>query len=112
MEKDDIPVCADGYKRLFSANINGLRGKINQIRTLCAAYKPTIFAVQETKIGPKLDSGEFFIDGYRLFRKDRNTNGGGIAIYAHESVNPRPHLQSEISPEIRPIWKPNLNMYM
>ena len=74
---DDIPVRKDGCKRLFSANVNSLRGKIDAVRSLCLTYHPDVFAIQETKLGPGIDSGELTIPNYRLYRKDRNTNGGG-----------------------------------
>ena len=44
-----------------------------------------------------LDS-ELSIDGYRLFRNDRNRNGGGVAIYVREDLNvvERSDLTSDI----------------
>ena len=70
--------------------MNSLRGKIDAVRSLCLTYHPDVFAIQETKLGPGIDSGELTIPNYRLYRKDRNTNGGGVAIFALETLNPRP----------------------
>ena len=87
-DNDDIPDHKDNCIRYYSANINSLRGKIDHIRAISQSYKPAIFALQETKIGPSIASGELDINGYRLYRNDRNTNGGGVAIYALDSLNP------------------------
>ncbi|XP_015117961.1 uncharacterized protein LOC107041750 [Diachasma alloeum] len=35
----------------------------------------------ETKLGPLIDDDVVSLDGYRLFRRDRNTRGGGVALF-------------------------------
>jgi exonuclease III len=74
--------------RIISANVNGLRGKMNEILLRSNSYHPNIFACQETKIDRKTDSSSLTINGFKLFRRDRSENGGGVALYISEFLNP------------------------
>ena len=40
-----------------------------------------VFGVAETWLGPVVDDSLIQIDNYILIRKDRNVNGGGVAMY-------------------------------
>jgi exonuclease III len=90
----DIPNDAsDKYDKnmlvhIITANVNGLRGKLGAIQVMIQAELPAVFACQETKIGKSVTSNTIEIANYRLFRKDRNEGGGGVAIYAHASLKP------------------------
>ncbi|MCP3668191.1 MAG: hypothetical protein GY696_37840 [Gammaproteobacteria bacterium] len=58
-------------------------------------------ALQETKLDSKIALSELNVPNYRLFRKDRNRNGGGVALYLHESLNPhRLKIRSAVTMEI------------
>jgi exonuclease III len=72
----------------MSANINSLRGKLNELQLRAAATSPHIIACQETKLGKHITSESLNIPGYLLFRKDRNECGGGVAIFVMESLKP------------------------
>ncbi len=71
--------------KIFSANINGLRGKIDTIRVQLATYSPQLFCLQETKIAPGTEDN-LAVPGYKAYRKDRNENGGGVAIYCTDKL--------------------------
>jgi exonuclease III len=73
----------------MSVNVNGLRGKLNDIILRATAEAPQIIACQETKIGKNVDSCTLKINGFKLFRKDRNENGGGVALYIAEALKPK-----------------------
>ena len=45
-----------------------------------------IFAVNESRLDGSIRDSEVQIDHYKLIRKDRNRQGGGVAIYVHDSV--------------------------
>lgn len=45
-----------------------------------------ILTIQETKIDRTFPNSQFYIDGYKLFRKDRTKRGGGIAVYVRDSI--------------------------
>jgi hypothetical protein len=73
---------------IISANVNGLRSKIDQIRLRASANTPHIIACQETKISEKISSTSLSIENYKIFRKDRNENGGGVALFVRECLKP------------------------
>ena len=46
-----------------------------------------ILTVNETRLDSSIQNGEVSIPGYTLERKDRNRNGGGVALYIRDSIN-------------------------
>ena len=44
-----------------------------------------IMGIAETHFGPQIDNNIIDIPGYSVLRQDRNTQGGGIAIYIREN---------------------------
>ena len=88
---DDIPTCPTHAICLFSANVNSLRDKIDQLRALCIGYKPAVFACQETKIvKSKVPKGQTAVSGYTFYQKDRSMNGGGVGLYVSDRFHPKP----------------------
>ena len=74
-------------------NVNSLRNKIHDIRTMIHDITPEVFTVSETKIDNTFPNAQFMIDGYHDpgdFRKDRNKNGGGLITYIKRGI---PHKQ-------------------
>ena len=66
-------------------NVNSLRNKFESLNEL---IKDTfgIFLVSESKLDSSFLDNQFSIPGYRIVRKDRNKNGGGILFYINEDV--------------------------
>ena len=68
--------------------------------------------ITETWLSDTLQTSEFSIEGYTLFRKDRKdenkTRGGGVALYVKNNVTvvEREDLKEQLFPET--IWC-NLN---
>ena len=56
-------------------NVNSLR---NKFKSLNEPIKDTfdIFLVSDSKLDSSFPKSQFLIPGYRIFRKDRNNNGG------------------------------------
>ncbi|XP_048582992.1 uncharacterized protein LOC5512908 isoform X1 [Nematostella vectensis] len=83
--------------KLIHQNIQSLGSKINHLRLLVRELKSEIhlLTLSETWIKEGASDGEFEIPGYRLFRKDRKGNHGGVAVYAREdmSVTRRDYLE-------------------
>ena len=47
-----------------------------------------IIAVTETWLDPGADySNIVYLNDYVLFRRDRNKNGGGVALFIHNSIS-------------------------
>ena len=68
-------------------NVDGMRSKLSQIRILLQEVKFDILAVSESKISNKIEDNVIKIEGYNIYRSDRNVNGGGVLIYYKESLN-------------------------
>ena len=49
-------------------------------------YTCDIFLISETKIDHSFPNGQFSIDGYKMFRHDRNCFGGGLCLYVKNSI--------------------------
>ena len=56
------------------------------------------FPFVKTKINDTITDLDLKIDGYVLYRHDRNRNGGGVQFYINENLDSHPlkHLQCEI----------------
>ena len=83
-------------------NICSLRNKIIEVAELLS---PGIhlLAVSETHLDETFNDEVLGIQGYNIFRRDRNVNGGGVAVYVqnHIPVNMRPDLMAA---DIEVIW--------
>ncbi len=51
-----------------------------------------IIGLCETRLDYKLEDSNVSITGYKIFRNDRNLNGGRVAIYVNESL-PEPSIK-------------------
>jgi hypothetical protein len=83
--------CRNVY--ILSANVNGLRGKLEEIRIRVKTENPHVIACQETKIGSKVKNNELYIPDYDLIRKDRTESGGGVALYVNKDLKPKQLLE-------------------
>ena len=45
-----------------------------------------VLMISETKLDESFPSMQFNIDGYNIFRSDRNANGGGISVYVRNDI--------------------------
>ncbi len=89
--------------RIAHLNICSLRNKINDIREILIEQKLHILAISETHLDPVIDSALLNIEGYSIYRKDRNAWGGGVAFFiqSHIPLKVREDLGSK---EIEVIW--------
>ena len=80
-------------------NINSLRNKIDDLKSIIHDIKPEVITISETKIDHAFPHAQFLIDGYQNpgdFRKDRNKHGGGLITYIRKGI---PH---KILPDLEP----------
>ena len=73
--------------KLGSLNMNSLLKNIEHIRYILSQYSFHIFAINESKIDSLVNDSEISIPGYKLVRRDRNRNGGGVVIYVQEHLS-------------------------
>ena len=50
-----------------------------------------IMTLNETRLEPLVDDKEVAIPGYKIYRRDRNKYGGGVAIYVKDNL-PEPKI--------------------
>ena len=67
-------------------NINSLRNKIHDIRTMMSEMSPEILTISETKLDVSFPDAQFKIDGYQSLRKDRNKYGGGLITFIKTGI--------------------------
>ena len=66
-------------------NINSFRNKFSGLKDL-VLKETDICLLSETKIDDSYPNSQFFTEGYRMFRKDRNKNGAGLILYVNEDI--------------------------
>lgn len=69
---------------LMHLNIRSItqQEKLDQLKILMTHTDPDILVLSETWLRHTVSDSEVALDGYNLFRIDRNTRGGGVAIYS------------------------------
>ena len=75
-------------KNLFLGhlNVNSLRNKFESIELIIKDIFD-IFLINESKLDSSFPNAQFSIPpGYKLFRKNRNKNGGGLVFYINQDI--------------------------
>jgi len=99
-------VCNVSFYELFFCcfNIQSVKNKIPEFQSFCALYSPCIVCLSETWLRPKNendptadydDDSIFGLPNYYITRKDRETRGGGVAIF----VKTKYKMEKVIIPE-------------
>lgn len=84
-------------------NINSLRNKLSEIENLLSEKNVYILALTETHLDQTFEDGELFIQGYNVYRKDRNKYGGGVAFYIRDHLPVKIRTDVMIS-DIEALW--------
>lgn len=66
---------------LLHMNVRSLVPKIDLVRVSVATSDPDILVISETWLNKSVPDSTIQINGYNLFRSDRPSKGGGVAIY-------------------------------
>ena len=75
-----------GFK-IAHLNIRSLIKHIDQFRYFLKEKQFDIICLNETLLDETINDHEVNIEGYDIVRKDRNRNGGGVAIYVRSTIN-------------------------
>ena len=67
-------------------NICSVRNTIHEICCLVQSNNIHVLAISETHLDSSFEDAEISIHGYNLFRRDRNRNGGGVAVYIQSHI--------------------------
>ena len=73
--------------KIASLNVNGLRSHHDEIHLLLRNHDIHIIAINETKLDPNYSTQLTRINGFEHERKDRTSNGGGVAVYIKDSIS-------------------------
>ena len=81
-ENDKLQHTCRNINKMFSININGIRGKKLELQAYLSTENPDIVALQETKIDSNIKSNELIPEclEYDIYRNDRTANGGGAML--------------------------------
>ena len=81
-----------------SLNIGSLLKHFDEIKAFLDEYKPHILGLNETRLNDDAEDDDLFIEGYSIVMRDRNCNGGGVAIYISDDIpyNTRPDIDTGI----------------
>ena len=66
-------------------NISYIRNNFSGFKDL-VLKETDICLFSETKIYYSFPNSQFFAEGYKMFRKDRNKNGGGLILNINEGI--------------------------
>lgn len=78
-------------------NINSLSYKFDEIKELLTENIVDVLFIAETKLDSTFNDNLFVVDGYKLQRRDRTKNGGGILSFIKSDIpsSRKPNLESE-----------------
>ena len=64
-------------------NVSSLRNKFTSLFTMIKD-NTDILLISETKVDYSFPTAQFHIDGYTIYRRDSNENGGGLLLYIRD----------------------------
>ena len=67
--------------------MKGFRTRLGQLKCLLQEYQPEIVALQETRL---YGGYTYKNNKYHIYRKDRNANGGGVALMINKNLSHTP----------------------
>ena len=90
--------------KFSSINVNGIRSKKLELLAYLDFHQPQIVAIQETKIDSSISTSELFPETcpYNVYRKDRNSKGGGVMLLIRKDISYMPITELENDPES--VW--------
>ena len=83
-----ISFCYLNARSILARSSDGLPRFDHLYNFVCSENSYDIILVTETHLDNSIDSSEINIDGYHLFRRDRNRHGGGVAVYVRGELAP------------------------
>ena len=87
--------------RFALLNINSVRAKLDDLYELCKLNLFQIIFIQESKLDPSVSDEHVSFFDYKVFRRDRFSNGGGLLILIKRHLNV---INAIIDPVIESIF--------
>ena len=79
-------VLAHSLHTTYYINICSIRNKLNEVENIILSNNFHILAVSETHLDSTFEDTSLMIEGFNIYRKDRNAYGGGICIYVQRHL--------------------------
>ena len=89
--------------KLICFNVRSLFPKLEEIRSLAVDTKPHLIGLVETWLNDSIDTQELEIPNYKLYRKDWNRFGGGVAVFVRDTVDHKILLTDSMN-KVESIW--------
>lgn len=71
-------------------NCRSIKNKVDEFMGLIETVRPTIVLATESWLDDTIGSNEVFPDNYAVYRKDRNSHGGGVFVLVEKGVPTTP----------------------
>lgn len=93
----------NGGLKIAHLNICSLRNKVIDISEIIKEYNLQVLAISETHLDASINSLTLNIDGYIIYRQDRNLYGGGVACFVQSEIPVK--VRSDLSVTgVEAIW--------
>ena len=79
---------------IIHLNVRSIRNKIDSLNAIVSDFDIACFT--ETHLDHKISDNDILLDGFdTIFRKDRNSYGGGVIIYTSNNIRSRRRIDLE-----------------
>lgn len=92
-----------GVPSILLTNPQSLTNCFDEFKEVVARHNPDVLVVSETWFSEARPAAHHNLAGYRLFHDDREGRGGGVAVYARESLHPQ-EVRLKAPPELECVW--------
>lgn len=90
--------------KLGHLNTRSLTNKFNDVKLLIEDHNFNVFALSETWLNDKTQTNIIDLPGYNLFRKDRDTRGGGLVVYVMSLLKCKMLEPLGDTPALEQLW--------
>lgn len=90
--------------KIVHINAQSLNKKIDEFRFIFASSAVDVICVSETWFDPAISDSIFNLQGFKLFRADRERHAGGVAIYVRHDIKCCVKLKSDASSPIEYLF--------
>ena len=91
-------------RSLYPTNAVNRSFKIDEIYScFCIGHKFDIICISETWLSGNISNDDISLPGYSIFRNDRSSIGGGVAMYVNDQLPSKPKLNLQHQ-DIESIW--------
>ena len=84
------------FPSLLLANVRSLSNKFEEVRLRVRKIHPDVVVLTESWLDEQTPDSSIAIDNYNIYRKDRNSNGGGILCYINAHFSCKVITSSDI----------------